>query len=571
MIGGLLPDGPCCSMLRGMVAHAARSRWKMTRDALTDRNLRRLLLAVSSWSATEKSFLLAASILALDLGGPAAVGLVGALRMLPAAFTASLMSTVADRVPRPLIVTGVNAVFVGVSLAAAVTAFSGAALPVLLIVVGLASLVSALLKPSMQAMLPQLVRSPEQLLRANAAWSVFNGVGGVAGPATAAILLSQLGVGAVFLALAVAYALTALTTRTIRTDFQPARATASRGRARLMAPLRGMALFSGRGTRAMFTLLMLTLAMNGFLSVAIILRAVELVGEGSTAQVLAGSLVTAHGIGSFIGALLTWSVAASHGVRWFAFGTCLYGLAVAAMGAVVGTTLTWLCLLVAGAGFAMLWTFGANLVSRLLPDHLAGRGWGAINGIGAVAYALGSLSAPLLADQLSLSVALVAAGCVVAVGPMLGWFALRVVHQKTTPDDGDVQLLSALPVFAALPAVAVCRIACTAESRRFAAGHAVVLEGAPGEEFFIVRSGELAVTQADIEVRRLSPGQSFGEIALLRTVPRTATVLAITDVELLCVGQELFVASITGHRSTDVDAHVKVTALLDEDKRRSQA
>lgn len=489
--------------------------------------------------------------------------------MLPAALTASLMSTISDRMPRPLIVTGVNAVFVGISLVAAVTAWSGAPLPALLLVVGLASVVSALLKPSMQAMLPQLVRSPEQLLRANAAWSIVNGVGGVAGPATAAVLLSQLGVGAVFVALAVTHALTAVSSRRIRTDFQPARAVAARGFARLLTPLRGMALFSPRGARTLFGLLMLTLAVNGFLSVAIIVRAVELVGPGSAAPALAGALVTAHGLGSFIGALLTLTVALDHGVRWLALGTGVFGLAVAAMGAVDGTTLTWLCLVAAGTGFATLWTFGANLVSRLLPDHLAGRGWGAINGIGAIAYAVGSLSAPLLADRFSLSIALVAAGLVVAVTPMLGWAGLRVIHHKTTPDDTHVQMLSSLPLFAALPAVAMCRIACTAQPRRFTAGQAVVLEGAPGDEFYIVRSGHLAVTQGGTEVRRLGPGQSFGEVALLRAAPRTATVRAITDVDLLCIGRELFVASITGHRATDADAGVRISALLDEDRLRS--
>ena len=196
------------------------------------------------------------------------------------------------------------------------------------------------------------------------------------------------------------------------------------------------------------------------------------------------------------------------------------------------------------------------------------RSRGAINGIGAIAYAAGCLITPLLADRFTLSISLVAAGFVVAVTPMVGWAALGVIHHKTTPDDTDVQLLSSLPVFAALPAVAVCRIACTAQPRRFTAGQTVVLEGAPGEEFYIVRSGALAVTQGGIEVRRLGPGQSFGEVALLRAVPHTATVRAITDVDLLCIGQELFVASITGHRATDAAAGVKIAAPLDEDKHR---
>lgn len=187
---------------------------------------------------------------------------------------------------------------------------------------------------------------------------MVNGVGGVAGPATAAVLLSQFVVCAVFVAVTVTYAGTAMSSRRIRTDFQPTHAAAAPGRARLLAPLRGMAPFSGRGARTLFVLLMLTLAADGFLSVAMILRAVELVGQDAAAPALAGSLVSAHGIGSFIGALLTFTVAVKHGVRWLALGTGVFGVAVAAMGAVDGTTLTWLCLVAAGAGFAMLWTFG---------------------------------------------------------------------------------------------------------------------------------------------------------------------------------------------------------------------
>lgn len=548
----------------------AASRWSTTREALANRDLRRLLLAVGSWSATEAAFLLAASILALDLGGPAAVGVVGALRVLPAAVSASLVSTVADRVSRPLIVTGVNAAFVGVALVAAVTAWSGATLPVLLLVVGLGSVVSALLKPSMQAMLPQLVRTPEHLLPAHATWSIANGLGAVLGPAMAAVLLARFGVGAVFMALAIAYALTALITRTIRTEFQPARTAAARGWARLLAPLRGISLLSGRGARSVFAMLMLGRVMSGFLSVAIILRAVELVGDGQGAQVLAGSLMMALGIGSFLGSALTLGAAARHRTRWFTAGGAVYGLAVALMGAVDGTTSSWMFLVVAGAGNAMLWTFGADLISRLLPDHVAGRGWGAIHAVGAGAYALGSMAAPLLSRQFGLSVTLLSVGFALLATPLLGWSGLRVVTRLTTPKDEDVRLLSSIPGLTALPGVAVSRIACTAEPRRFAAGTTIVLEGTPGEEFFVVRTGELAVTQGGTEVRRLGPGESFGEIALLRTVPRTASVVALTDVELLCVGQELFVASITGHRSTDVDAEEKVAALLDEDRRRSR-
>ena len=73
-----------------------------------------------------------------------------------------------------------------------------------------------------------------------------------------------------------------------------------------------------------------------------------------------------------------------------------------------------------------------------------------------------------------------------------------------------------------------------------------------------------------MEVRLLGPGESFGEVALLHTVPRTATVAARTDTGLLCVGQELFIATVTGHRSADAGAELSIAELLDEDAHRGQ-
>ena len=161
-------------------------------------------------------------------------------------------------------------------------------------------------------------------------------------------------------------------------------------------------------------------------------------------------------------------------------------------------------------------------------------------------------------------------GLALAASPLLAWRGLVVANNLTTPQTADVTLLGSVPVFAALTGVAVARIACAVEPRRLPTGTTVVSEGEPGEEFFVVRSGELVVYQGGQEVRRLGPGDSFGEIALLRTVPRTATVVAASDVELVCVGHELFVASVTGHRSSDAGASARVSALLDEDRRRSQ-
>jgi CRP-like cAMP-binding protein len=97
----------------------------------------------------------------------------------------------------------------------------------------------------------------------------------------------------------------------------------------------------------------------------------------------------------------------------------------------------------------------------------------------------------------------------------------------------------------------------------------VVRQGDTGDEFYMVESGELQVSQDDLEVRRLGVGDSFGEVALLHSIPRTATVVALTSGSLLSLDHEIFVATVTGHAPTEDWADGAVAGLLAEDERRT--
>jgi len=86
----------------------------------------------------------------------------------------------------------------------------------------------------------------------------------------------------------------------------------------------------------------------------------------------------------------------------------------------------------------------------------------------------------------------------------------------------------------------------------------VVEQGDPGDRCYVVVDGELEVSTG----RRLHRGDGFGEIALLRDVPRTPTVRAFTPVWLDALDKETFPAAVTGHPGSRAAADDVVQALL---------
>jgi CRP-like cAMP-binding protein len=94
--------------------------------------------------------------------------------------------------------------------------------------------------------------------------------------------------------------------------------------------------------------------------------------------------------------------------------------------------------------------------------------------------------------------------------------------------------LKQIPLFAGLDDKERGYIANSLRERTFKAGDTVTEEGQHGAAFFVIESGEATVSVGGNEVRKLGPGDSFGEIALIASSPRSATIVA--DTELRCHG-----------------------------------
>ena len=117
-------------------------------------------------------------------------------------------------------------------------------------------------------------------------------------------------------------------------------------------------------------------------------------------------------------------------------------------------------------------------------------------------------------------------------------------------------------MFRQLPMTVLEDVACRMISRTVARGTPIVTEGDVGETFFVVSAGSVEVTQRGTTLHRLGAGDSFGEIALIRDVPRTASVSAVEDVELMALERDAFLAVVAGDRLSQAAADEVVRERL---------
>jgi CRP-like cAMP-binding protein len=123
-------------------------------------------------------------------------------------------------------------------------------------------------------------------------------------------------------------------------------------------------------------------------------------------------------------------------------------------------------------------------------------------------------------------------------------------------------LLQGISIFAPLAPSRLERLA-TALSEVHAGANSVVFEqGDHGNLFYVLADGTAAVEIDGAQARVLEAGDFFGEIALLRDVPRTATVRAVTDLRLFALDRETFLATVTGDPASAEAAGSIVAARL---------
>ena len=525
--------------------------------------LRRVGLAFLGFSLTEWGIWVAILVFAYGHGGAGEVALVAVLQLAPAAIVAPVAASFGDRYPRERVL--LTAYLLQAAAAAAIAATLLADAPVA-IVYGLAAAANVsitLTRPVQAAVLPSISRTPAELTAANVAVGSIETIAILVGPAVAGVVLQALGPGPVFVGAAALSLAGAILVAGLPRTVVPDRGTGASGlRAVVRETVAGFTMLAREERpRSVVVLLGSAAILWGVLDVLLVVLAIDALSMGQSGV---GFLNAAVGAGGIVGAILTaFLIGRARLAGPFGAGLLLWGGALAAVGLLPLPAVALLLLALAGMGRVVMDVAGRTLLQRVSPDALLSRVFGVLEGIHNASLAIGSIVAPALLAVAGTGGAFVAAGLTLIGFTALSWRRLLRTDAAGTVRPRELAALMGVPFFTPLSGQALERLAAALIPVSARAGSSIIIQGQLGDRFYIIGSGEVQIEVDGIPVRTLGPGDSFGEIALLHHIPRTASVSALTPVELLALDRHHFVETVTGQPASAEAAEAVIHAHLD--------
>ena len=528
------------------------------RAVVTSPALRRVEFSWALSITAYWAFIIALAVYAYDQGGAAGVGLVGVIRVLPAFIAAPFAGVLGDRYRREFLLVVLSFVRAGFMAATALVLFAGGSNWLVYALSGGVALMASTVRPMQSALLPQLAKTPEELTAANLVLTTVESSGIFLGPALGGILLAATNAQTVFAASAVAFVAASALLIGLTVEAAQERDVEGSFMREFFGGFRAIA--SDRKLTLIVTLYGIQTFVAGSLNVLLVVAALELLDLG---QAGVGFLNSAVGIGGLLGAVAAFALVGRQRLASdFAFGLLLWGIPIALIGIFPRPPLALILLAIVGVGNTVVDVAALTLLQRTVPDEVLTRVFGVIQSVFIGTVGLGAIFAPLMINAVGIRWALILTGALLPLSAGLTWRRITSLDADVVAPTKEIALLRTMPLFRPLPATTIDELALSLIPVHAAAGTEIVHEGDHGDRFYVIESGEVDVSANGEHLGTMSAGDHFGEIALLRDVPRTATVTAKNEVSLRALERDEFLSAVTGHPASVEAADAVVASRL---------
>lgn len=548
---------------------ALTETWRPLASVFRNPALRKMQLALLGSLVGDWAYATAIAVFAYGVGGARAVGLYFTVRLALMAVVAPFLATLADRLPRKSVMIACDLLRFGLVASAALCLWASTPAWPVFVLAGLASLSGAAFRPAQNALMPALADSPEELTAANGASSTLESLSFFMGPALGAFLITLTDLPTVFLVNAATFLWSAGLVATIKprpgAAADPAGAGASSDEETAPAGIfrettAGFRAVTGdRDILMVGSLLCAQTVIAGASAVFSVVMAVEILHSGSKGV---GYIDSAFGVGAIVGGFIAIGRARKRKLASdMSGGVVLWSIPLVALWLAPTPAMVFAVIILMGIGNPLVDVNFATILQRITPDEVMGRVFGTVEGACIATMALGSLMMPFLIDGFGLGRGLGVLGIAVSL-LVLPWVprALRLDRDLGVP--AGVPLLEAIPMFAPLAPATVEGLARKLTRFEVPAGSVIIREGQQSDRFFVIESGLVAVSHGEVHIRHEGPGEFFGEIGLLRDVPRTATIVAEADTVLQVLERDDFLAAVTGQSEARLAADAIVSGRI---------
>ena len=544
------------------MAETKDSAKESLRSVLRNPNLRRIQLAFGGSLIGDWAYGTAIAVWAFQESGAKGVGLFMAARFIGAAIAGPVGATIADRMPRRTFMMATDLIRAALTtITAIVIMVDGPNLLVYAVAV-VTAMVGAPFRSAQAGLIPQLVDTPGELTASNAVAANIENVVTFMGPAIGALMIGAFDVAPVVWLNVGSFLWSFLLVAgvKVRAPAEPTSGSDGEADEGMLREMTAGFAYLGKDAdlRAVALLTASQTLIWGSLAVFMVVIAARDFGDAADLGWLQGAM----GVGTMIGGVMILSrVAKGKLAEDMVIGVLGWSIPVISL-AVFPSPITAIAALVV-IGIADPWVnLGLETIpQRLAPPHAISRVYAAVESVAIAAIAVGSLIAPLLIHLFGVNASLIGLGVLVTAYAVSTLPRLRKLDQRLTEPEG-LAALRTIGIFEPLQPAVLEEMAHNLEAVLVPAGQAVVREGDVADRFYVIAEGEVEVSHGDQVIRRETAGDFFGEIGLLRNVPRTATVTAVTDVKLWALDRAHFLGAVTGTGAARVAAEDVVSRRI---------